>query len=468
MGDGFVTSHSSIPFTSPIHYRINRYISWSHSNMEAQYSRMLMHEAKGMPQAIEQSKIVSGKLSSMHSYYIASMLQHPSPEHLSHGYTDRYLTADIVFIAYGLRKCPKLVEQLAASSPLDVRVNALVVLCDELNNPYSVYSCADAGVVVVLSKMISDTDFSTRLYASKALAIMAKVDLLLHPPLALRHHVTNLLYLQDANGLDAILHEDAIPNILLGGSDPSEDVRLNIFECLLHVTRTADGVDACNAANVTKCFVDAIRLESDNIRTILLPALYNIVGSDVGLVDALACNAVKVCVQLLTSSNPKVIAAAARTLGFICFDERGKKDALDAHAIQTLTNVILVNKLSMSNLNLSPKKTSSSSDASITASTTSSLLMALASITSTDEGKRQCNGDGVVEGLIQLLDENDRLIKLNVLKVMSNIAVYPPIRSKLLGKDYHCLSKLQAIMQIDDKLLKRHAEIAMNATTWKP
>lgn len=81
-------------------------------------------------------------------------------------------------LAYGLRKCPKLVEQLSPLMPLEVRVNALVVLCDEiLNNPYAVYGCADAGVVTLLSKMISDTDFSTRLYASKALAIMAKVRL---------------------------------------------------------------------------------------------------------------------------------------------------------------------------------------------------------------------------------------------------------------------------------------------------
>ena len=46
--------------------------------------------------------------------------------------------------AYGSRKCPKLVEQVG-DEDLEVRVNALAVICDEFNNPYSIHGCVDAG-----------------------------------------------------------------------------------------------------------------------------------------------------------------------------------------------------------------------------------------------------------------------------------------------------------------------------------
>ena len=96
----------------------------------------------------------------------------------------------------------------------------------------------------VLSDMITDTDFDTRLYASEALTILA----------------------QDANGLDTILRDEAMPGILAGFSDPSEDVRGNVYDCVRLVTRTADGVDACNNSGVAKALVGAIRSENDAMR----------------------------------------------------------------------------------------------------------------------------------------------------------------------------------------------------------
>ena len=75
--------------------------------------------------------------------------------------------------AYGLRKCPKLVEQVRSEN-VDVRVNALAVVCDEFSNPYSIQGCMKAGLAQVLAKMISDPDFLTRERATRALAMAAE------------------------------------------------------------------------------------------------------------------------------------------------------------------------------------------------------------------------------------------------------------------------------------------------------
>ena len=332
--------------------------------------------------------------------------------------------------AYGLRKCPKLVEQIA-SEDLEVRVNSLTVLCDELNNPYSVLSCAQSGVFPILAAMIIDPDYNTRKLSSRALAIGSK----------------------DACGLDFILRDDIISDILLGRSDSNHEVRENIFECLLNITRTADGVDACNIANATIIIVDSIKIETIAIKILLLKSLYNIVGSETGLLDALNNGAVEVCINLI-KVNDLAQADAAKTLGFICFDERGKLNALQ---LQFNVIEILLNVLEQWN---------------ITNQLKGNILMAIMSITSTDEGKRQCYKEESIYTILKILtnnnNENNRIINLNILKVISNIAVYPPIR-KLLLADSHCVSLLVKMKNDNsDSLLKRHAEVALNAVNWKP
>ncbi len=64
-----------------------------------------------------------------------------------------------------------------------------------------------------------------------------------------------------------------------GREDPSEVVRRNVYETLYHVTRTREGVDACNRAGVPQTFVLAVEQEEDpELKVILLKALLNIVG----------------------------------------------------------------------------------------------------------------------------------------------------------------------------------------------
>ena len=52
--------------------------------------------------------------------------------------------------AYGLRRCPKLVEQVCSDN-VDVRVSALAVVCDEFTNPYSIQGCMKAGLATTLA-----------------------------------------------------------------------------------------------------------------------------------------------------------------------------------------------------------------------------------------------------------------------------------------------------------------------------
>ena len=205
-----------------------------------------------------------------------------------------------IVAAYGLQECPKVVEQ-AAGDNLEVRVNALAVICDEFLNPYKVYGCGQAGAIKILACMVIDPDATTRERASKALAIAAR----------------------DANGLSFILEDEAVSDILHGINDPSEIVRGNVYECICEVTRTTAGVSACVNSGVTQAFVATVSHEVDFLKPLLLRAIHNIASCPDGADDALRYGAVAVCTKLLKSEHPETVVDASRTLGFLCCHESG-------------------------------------------------------------------------------------------------------------------------------------------------
>lgn len=339
--------------------------------------------------------------------------------------------------AFGLRKCPKLVEQLAGQD-VDVRINVLAVLCEEFNNPFTIQGCAQAGIVRVLSTMVSDPDYTTRERSSKALALMS----------------------QDANGLSAILADEAVVEILNGIKDPAEVVRSNIYDCIRAITRTRGGVEACVIAGVASSFVEVVKREVDALKPKLLMALHNIAGSADGLLQAINANAVEVCIALLKEpTGAETKSYAAKTLGYLCFDEEAKIAALEAQAVPVLLTFCTV---------ASP------------AEVKTSVTLALMAITSTDEGKRQMNSPEHVKALSVMVLEDHPALRLNALKVITNIAVFPPIRPLLLD-DAPFMAALKKMADVakagtngtsegsqSTGLLQKHAALALAAVNWTP
>lgn len=339
--------------------------------------------------------------------------------------------------AFGLRKCPKLVEQVACDD-LEVRNNALAVLSEEFRNPLAIQGCAQAGIIKVLGSMVVDPDFNTRLLSSKALAIAAL----------------------DANGLSAILDDEAVGDIFKGLEDPSEVVRGNVYECLCNVTRTTRGIEACVTARVPSAFVNALQIESDEIKPVLLRTIYNIASSQQGLADALYANGVAVCIDLLFSTNTETRTEAARALGYMCYDEDAKKDALECNAVESLLELLMEDERAEVQFKRQPMPVLAAA---------SNALMA---VTSTDEGKRRvytsCGGNGkAVEHLGALLYVENRVLRMNILKVIANIAVYPPLR-KLLLDGHGLVTNLNRLRESGDSLMEKHASIALAAVDWIP
>lgn len=327
--------------------------------------------------------------------------------------------------AYGTRKCPKLVEQVC-SAELEVRVNALGVVCEEFSNPYTVQGTMKGGLARILAQMVSDPDFLTRERASRALAMAA----------------------QDSNGIDAILADTPIlVEILNGIKDPSDAVRGNVYDCLYYISQTQAGKEASVVAGIVFNFVDALGRDDDSLKIKILKSLYNIVGSPQGLEEALSAGAVGVCLSLVKSKDQRLCAEAARTLGMLCFEERAKKEALDGGAIP-----LLIALLGEKNEKLAKIYST----------------LAIMAITSTVTGRIQMHSPEAVKALSNLMLEEDRALRLNTLKVITNIAAYPPIRSLLL-EDVGLIKLIEKICEEkSDKLMEKHAILSLDAINWKP
>jgi hypothetical protein len=328
--------------------------------------------------------------------------------------------------AYGLRKCPKLVEQVCSDN-VDVRVSALAVVCDEFSNPYSVQGCMKAGLATVLAKMISDPDFLTRERATRALAMAA----------------------EDANGVSAILEKHVVlVEVLNGIKDPSEAVRSNVYNCLYSISSSQAGREASVIAGIVFSFVDALMRDDNHLKVKILRTLNNIVTVPQGLDEALGADAVKICISLMKNDDLLLKEEAVRTLATLCFSETAKQEALDGGAIQSLCE--LLDKKYPTNLKVAT-------------------TMAIMAITSTTAGRIQMHSETAVSRLSHILQEEDnRALRLNVLKVVTNVAVFPPIRQLLL-EDAPLIKFMERLKESEhDKLLVKHSTVALEAVNWKP
>jgi len=355
--------------------------------------------------------------------------------------------------AYGIDKYSKLLKQISGDD-LDVRINSLTVLCDEFHNAVSIDGYTREDVINILTKMITDPDYITRVKVTEALSLASN----------------------DAGGSRAIIEygDEYIPMILQGANDPSEVVRGSIYITLVNLTKTMEGLELCVQYNIPKAFVIALSKEIDSLLPILLKGIHNIVRNEIGLNQILNNHGLNICIELINKSitnlefgneepysefEAEILSESAKTLGFICFDGNAKQQAIELNIIKRILDLfLLIKKI----------KNHKVINMIIPSHTKSSLTIILMALTSTNEGKIQVSKiDFGIDAIIIGLYDDNRVIILNTLKIISNISVFPPNRA-IINSDSTCIVKLRKLSKSDDAFIAKHATIALNAASWNP
>lgn len=355
--------------------------------------------------------------------------------------------------AYGTDKYSKLLKQISGDD-LDVRINSLTVLCDEFHNAVSIDGYTREDVINILTKMITDPDYITRVKVTEALSLASN----------------------DAGGSRAIIDygDEYIPMILQGANDPSEVVRGSIYITLVNLTKTMEGLELCVQYNIPKAFVIALSKEIDSLLPILLKGIHNIVRNEIGLSQILNNHGLQICIELINKSitnlefgneepyseyEAEILSESAKTLGFICFDGNAKQQAIELNIIKRILDLfLLIKKI----------KNQKVINMIIPSHTKASLTIILMALTSTNEGKIQVSKiDFGIDAIIIGLYDDNRVIILNTLKIISNISVFPPNRA-IINSDSTCIVKLRKLSKSDDVFVAKHATIALNAASWNP
>mmetsp|Transcript_28586 Transcript_28586/g.37437 ORF Transcript_28586/g.37437 Transcript_28586/m.37437 type:complete len:360 (+) Transcript_28586:50-1129(+) len=325
--------------------------------------------------------------------------------------------------AFGRFKCPKLVEQVQ-SEFLDVRRNTLAALYEEFRNPEVVHGCVEEGIIGILVEMCMAEDIETRVRASKALSMAAN----------------------DANGRMAMISENVAPGLLNALSDSMVDVRRNTYVALLCYCQMMPAVHQIVEAGYPPLLVEKALEEDVTVKPLVLELLAFCLKDDNGLVGALSAEAVEGCLELCNSGAEDVRREAARCLQRLCFAEMAKVTAIRTDGIETLVELL------------------QDPNPEIRAAAAGALM----GVTTVDEGKKAMVPAGGVPVLITLLSDKQKLVKLNTLKVIANIAAYPEIRDEY--KNNPDVLRLLTVLErnSDDELIAKHAGIAKRVVLWTP
>ena len=333
--------------------------------------------------------------------------------------------------AFGFRKSPKLVEQVLSLDE-NVRNLALKALADELLNQQVLAECLREKVMRPLLSFLSNDDSSCRLLASKALSVACRATL----------------------GTEAALDEDCIPELLLCIRGSTKEVKKNIFDVLYYISGSQSGVEACVLRQeVVEVLIQSIDKETMSKYEILL-TLNNIVsGHHEGLLQALQADAIEVLMRQYrdNTNNIQIRTASIKLLGFICFNDKGREITSKLNAVPTCIEII-----------------SQIQDTLLISST----LIALMALTIDDAGKIQvytCLPDGqAVRSLLSFIYNDNKAIRLNTMKLISNIAVYPHTRAIILT-DERCVKQLREYSaDTSDAMISKHAKVALDIVYWQP
>jgi len=359
-----------------------------------------------------------------------------------------------VIESFGMMKYSKLVKQINDEN-VDVKQNALEFLIDELSNQKSLAACIQEGLLESLLRCLNESNHSkTRILGSKVLSVVC---------------------FSTTIGCLSILQKDLVKSFICYIADEEEQVRENILVSLCSISSHSRGPEVISnmlAPTTIATLVMILQTEDKSNRKVVLETLYNVCSScEEGFMQAVEANVVNTLIDIICSTAKAIdiLTLALKSYAFFCFNDKVRETAQPTSMIDNVFKILLTDSVD-------PVESTVSLHSELQAAA----LIALVALTMDSSGKKVAGEimlsnsySNLICDLIIMKDDKvadfELGVRLNLYKLLSNVAVFKPIRTHLLSKTKLIQHLVLASSSTDvNEIIARHATIALEAIQWTP
>jgi hypothetical protein len=234
--------------------------------------------------------------------------------------------------------------------------------------------------------------------------------------------------------------------------DPSESVKLNVYQGLIYYAQSRYGIDYLLNNKILQIIINRLTEEKHlEVVKFILVLINEILNADTAPKIALQCEIIKNLKMYLLNEDLLIKENVILNYGSISLCEEGKKACVDEGSL-------ILSILSI----LNEEKDNNVKNLNILIAATRFLM----STSILKKGKVEIYENNGLESLIDLLKKsNDIQLTLNILQVISNVAEEPRGRKKLLQI---FLPDLEKYLTNENNFIKQQAIITKDIITWKP
>jgi len=334
---------------------------------------------------------------------------------------------DHVSVAFLARAPHKFTENLHAGSDVVKQETLKTMATWLLSHPKNKVSQVESGAVAVLTQLISSSDALVRERTAQVLALLATVQ----------------------QGVDAMIVDGTVPELLKAMQDSSEATRHHVHATLHKIGELPAGITAIVAAGGTAMLVAVCK---ENISPDALLTLKSCLKDPQGLSDALDSKAIGVMVKALDQKNEYVLQHALKNITFLTNPDAAKKEAIEEGAVAPVTKLLQHAEW--------PVRSAAAS--------------ALGSIALDIEGKKQAMEGGAAEALIALLRDKNMPVVLLSVRALAVLAEWKrqvlctPQEGVYRSVFDKALPQLRLLTSSQDRTLAKSARDCEALITWRP
>lgn len=348
--------------------------------------------------------------------------------------------------SFGIQKYSKLVAQINDENA-DIKQNTLEFLINELLNQESLVSCIKEDLIESLLTCLNPSqELKIRILGAKVLNVICISTI----------------------GCMSIIDRGTVKLIVHYANDTSDKVMEYMLQCLCYVSSSCRGPEIISQIpEAIPSFVTAMRINDQCHRKkrVILQTLYNLCsGREEGFTHAIKAGAVAALIDIInsTAKDVDILASALRLYALFCFNSEVRNElALSIVMIDNVFKILLSDSVDQAE-STAPHVTLQSA-----------ALLALVALTIDSRGKKIAGeimlSDSYSKIIFGLLSDKvtDFSVQLNVLKLLTNVAVYLPIRTHLLSES-RLIQRLVTFSNDSNEVIAKHASITLEAIHWIP